>query len=213
MSIIQTGFANGRVWLCNCVCCFMHHPQAQRSYSQTTQTPIVECTTMYAEEASKVSQTRNKRRKDPKGLVITTWSQRSTMFMRDFKWQLLLVVRCVNIQQTTLPYSVSSPDSMHVRNFAAANRNVLTIFYSPSYMGTPTGTSNLDSLKRPDSKWCSLEVECDESVCGDNQNIESRFGSFFLGAQAEWENSMIPGICRPVYVNKMGELYCRDARY
>lgn len=55
---------------------------------------------------------------------------------RDEKSQLLVGVRRANRQQTTLPSSVLSADSMHIgvlaaAAHAAANRSPFTIFYNP----------------------------------------------------------------------------------
>ena len=58
---------------------------------------------------------------------------------RDEKSQLRVGVRRVNRQQTTLPSSVLSADSMHIgvlaaAAHAAANRIPFTIFYNPRYI-------------------------------------------------------------------------------
>ncbi|XP_057974564.1 auxin response factor 5 [Malania oleifera] len=60
----------------------------------------------------------------------------AVLFIRDEKSQLLLGVRRANRQQTTLPSSVLSADSMHIgvlaaAAHAAANRSPFTIFYNP----------------------------------------------------------------------------------
>ncbi|KOM49131.1 hypothetical protein LR48_Vigan07g283500 [Vigna angularis] len=60
----------------------------------------------------------------------------SVLFIRDEKSQLRVGVRRVNRQQTTLPSSVLSADSMHIgvlaaAAHAAANRSPFTIFYNP----------------------------------------------------------------------------------
>ncbi|XP_038898501.1 auxin response factor 5 isoform X2 [Benincasa hispida] len=60
----------------------------------------------------------------------------SVLFIRDEKSQLLIGVRRANRQQTTLPSSVLSADSMHIgvlaaAAHAAANRSPFTIFYNP----------------------------------------------------------------------------------
>ncbi|KAK9112991.1 hypothetical protein Scep_020510 [Stephania cephalantha] len=60
----------------------------------------------------------------------------SVLFIRDEKSQLLLGVRRANHQQTALPSSVLSADSMHIgvlaaAAHAAANRSPFTIFYNP----------------------------------------------------------------------------------
>lgn len=59
--------------------------------------------------------------------------------IRDEKSQLLLGVRRANRQQTSLPSSVLSADSMHIgvlaaAAHAAANRSTFTIFYNPRYV-------------------------------------------------------------------------------
>ncbi|GER26590.1 auxin response factor [Striga asiatica] len=86
-------------------------------------------------------------RGQPKRHLLTTgWSMfvgskrlragDSVLFIRDEKSQLLLGVRRVNRQQTTLPSSVLSADSMHIGILAAAahaasSRSPFTIFYNP----------------------------------------------------------------------------------
>ncbi|GMJ02704.1 indole-3-acetic acid inducible 24, AUXIN RESPONSE FACTOR 5, MONOPTEROS [Hibiscus trionum] len=60
----------------------------------------------------------------------------SVLFIRDEKSQLMVGVRRANRQQTTLPSSVLSADSMHIgvlaaAAHAAANRSPFTIFYNP----------------------------------------------------------------------------------
>ncbi|XVE94591.1 hypothetical protein REPUB_Repub02eG0021700 [Reevesia pubescens] len=60
----------------------------------------------------------------------------SVLFIRDEKSQLKVGVRRANRQQTTLPSSVLSADSMHIgvlaaAAHAAANRSPFTIFYNP----------------------------------------------------------------------------------
>ncbi|CAA0841189.1 Auxin response factor 5 [Striga hermonthica] len=86
-------------------------------------------------------------RGQPKRHLLTTgWSMfvgskrlragDSVLFIRDEKSQLLLGVRRVNRQQTNLPSSVLSADSMHIGILAAAahaasNRSPFTIFYNP----------------------------------------------------------------------------------
>ncbi|KAL5713520.1 hypothetical protein ACHQM5_015587 [Ranunculus cassubicifolius] len=137
----------------------------------------------------------------------------SVLFIRDEKSQLLLGVRRANNQQTTLPSSVLSADSMHIGVLAAAahaasNRSPFTIFYNPRacpsefvvpltkyqkavfgtrvsvgmrfgmmfeteesskrrYMGTIVGIADLDPLRWTNSKWRNLQVEWDESGCGE----------------------------------------------
>lgn len=139
----------------------------------------------------------------------------SVLFIRDEKSQLLLGVRRANHQQTAIPSSVLSADSMHIgvlaaAAHAAANRSPFTIFYNPRacpaefvvplakyqkavysaqvsvgmrfgmmfeteesskrrYMGTIVGISDLDPLRWPNSKWRNLQVEWDESGCGEKQ--------------------------------------------
>ncbi|XP_068640804.1 auxin response factor 5-like [Aristolochia californica] len=60
----------------------------------------------------------------------------SVLFIRDEKSQLLLGVRHANRQQTALPSSVLSADSMHMgvlaaAAHAAANKSPFTVFYNP----------------------------------------------------------------------------------
>ncbi|XP_071702824.1 auxin response factor 5-like [Rutidosis leptorrhynchoides] len=86
-------------------------------------------------------------RGQPKRHLLTTgWSMfvgakrlkagDSVLFIRDEKSQLLLGVRRAKCQQTSLPSSVLSADSMHIGVLAAAahaasNRSPFTIFYNP----------------------------------------------------------------------------------
>ncbi|CAH9054718.1 unnamed protein product [Cuscuta europaea] len=86
-------------------------------------------------------------RGQPKRHLLTTgWSMfvgakrlragDSVLFIRDERSQLLVGVRRANRQQTTLPSSVLSADSMHIGVLAAAahaasNRTPFTIFYNP----------------------------------------------------------------------------------
>ncbi|KZV39602.1 auxin response factor 5 [Dorcoceras hygrometricum] len=86
-------------------------------------------------------------RGQPKRHLLTTgWSMfvgakrlragDAVLFIRDEKSQLLLGVRRANRQQTTLPSSVLSADSMHIGILAAAahasaNRSSFSIFYNP----------------------------------------------------------------------------------
>ncbi|KAL8459113.1 hypothetical protein ACS0TY_036547 [Phlomoides rotata] len=86
-------------------------------------------------------------RGQPKRHLLTTgWSMfvgakrlragDAVLFIRDEKSQLMLGVRRANRQQTTLPSSVLSADSMHIGILAAAahaatNRTPFTIFYNP----------------------------------------------------------------------------------
>ncbi|XP_021902479.1 auxin response factor 5 isoform X2 [Carica papaya] len=86
-------------------------------------------------------------RGQPKRHLLTTgWSMfvgskrlragDSVLFIRDEKSQLMVGVRRANRQQTTLPSSVLSADSMHIgvlaaAAHAAANRSPFTIFYNP----------------------------------------------------------------------------------
>lgn len=58
---------------------------------------------------------------------------------RDEKSQLMVGVRRANRQQTALPSSVLSADSMHIGVLAAAahaasNRSQFTIFYNPRFV-------------------------------------------------------------------------------
>ncbi|KAH6789220.1 Transcriptional factor B3 family protein / auxin-responsive factor AUX/IAA-like protein [Perilla frutescens var. frutescens] len=86
-------------------------------------------------------------RGQPKRHLLTTgWSMfvgakrlragDAVLFIRDEKSQLMLGVRRANRQQTNLPSSVLSADSMHIgilaaAAHAAANRSPFTIFYNP----------------------------------------------------------------------------------
>ncbi|KAL6504443.1 hypothetical protein OROGR_026366 [Orobanche gracilis] len=86
-------------------------------------------------------------RGQPKRHLLTTgWSMfvgakrlragDAVLFIRDEKLQLLVGVRRASRQQTTLPSSVLSADSMHIgilaaAAHAAANRSSFTIFYNP----------------------------------------------------------------------------------
>jgi auxin response factor len=86
-------------------------------------------------------------RGQPKRHLLTTgWSMfvgakrlragDAVLFIRDEKSQLMLGVRRANRQQTALPSSVLSADSMHIgvlaaAAHAAANRSPFTIFYNP----------------------------------------------------------------------------------
>ena len=59
--------------------------------------------------------------------------------LRDEKSQLMVGVRRANRQQSTLPSSVLSADSMHIgvlaaAAHAAANRSPFTIFYNPRFL-------------------------------------------------------------------------------
>lgn len=205
-------------------------------------------------------------RGQPKRHLLTTgWSMfvgakrlragDAVLFIRDEKSQLLLGVRRANRQQTALPSSVLSADSMHIgvlaaAAHAAANRSPFTIFYNPRacpsefvvplvkyrksvygtqlavgmrfgmmfeteesgkrrYMGSIVGISELDPLRWPGSKWRNLQVEWDETGCGEKQkrvspweietpeslfifpSLTSSFKrplqSGFFGEQNEWE--------------------------
>eukprot|EP00252_Welwitschia_mirabilis_P016032 TRINITY_DN354_c0_g1_i14.p1 TRINITY_DN354_c0_g1~~TRINITY_DN354_c0_g1_i14.p1 ORF type:complete len:1107 (+),score=229.86 TRINITY_DN354_c0_g1_i14:703-4023(+) len=60
----------------------------------------------------------------------------SVLFIRDEKSQLLLGIRRANRQQTSIPLSVLSSDSMHIgvlaaAAHAAANQSPFTVFYNP----------------------------------------------------------------------------------
>jgi hypothetical protein len=62
----------------------------------------------------------------------------SVLFIRDDKGQLLLGIRRATRQQTIMPSSVLSSDSMHIgvlaaANHAAATNSRFTIFYNPRY--------------------------------------------------------------------------------
>ncbi|XP_022772671.1 auxin response factor 5-like isoform X2 [Durio zibethinus] len=132
----------------------------------------------------------------------------SVLFIRDEKSQLLVGVRRANRQQTTLPSSVLSADSMHIgvlaaAAHAAANRSPFTIFYNPRYMGTIVGISDLDPLRWPGSKWRNLQVEWDEPGCNDKQNRVSAWEietpeSLFIFP------SLTSGLKRPLYPGILG---------
>lgn len=67
-----------------------------------------------------------------------SWSHISIYSTRDEKSHLMVGVRRANRQQTTLPSSVLSADSMHIgvlaaAAHAAANRSSFTIFYNPRF--------------------------------------------------------------------------------
>ncbi|XP_042494113.1 auxin response factor 5 [Macadamia integrifolia] len=188
----------------------------------------------------------------------------AVLFIRDEKSQLLLGVRRANHQQSAMPSSVISADSMHIgvlaaAAHAAANRSPFTVFYNPRacpsefviplvkyqkavygsqvsvgrrfgmmfetedsgkrrYMGTVVGISDLDPLGWPGSKWRNLQVEWDETGCGEMQNrvslweIETPESLFifpsltsglkrplhpgYVGAEMEWGNLMKKSFAR-----------------
>ncbi|KAK4859800.1 hypothetical protein QYF36_012047 [Acer negundo] len=189
----------------------------------------------------------------------------SVLFIRDEKSQLMVGIRRANRQQTALPSSVLSADSMHIGVLAAAahaasNRSSFTIFYNPRacpsefvipfakyrksvygtqisvgmrfgmmfeteesgkrrYMGTIIGTSDLDPLRWPGSKWRNLQVEWDEPGCSDKQKrvssweietpeslfifpsltsgLKRPFHAGLLGAEVEWGHLMKRSLSRP----------------
>ncbi|GMI91311.1 indole-3-acetic acid inducible 24, AUXIN RESPONSE FACTOR 5, MONOPTEROS [Hibiscus trionum] len=93
----------------------------------------------------------------------------SILFIRDEKSQLLVGVRHANRQQTTLPSSVLSADSMHIgvlaaAAHAAANRSPFTIFYNPR--GCPS------EFVIPLAKYY-------KSVYGSQVSVGMRFGMMF----------------------------------
>ncbi|KAH0456747.1 hypothetical protein IEQ34_014654 [Dendrobium chrysotoxum] len=98
----------------------------------------------------------------------------SVLFIWNDKNQLLLGIQRANRPQTVMPSSVLSSDSMHIgllaaAAHAAATNSRFTIFYNPRYMGTITGTSDLDPLRWPNSHWRSVKVGWDESTAGERQ--------------------------------------------
>ncbi|CAH2057729.1 unnamed protein product [Thlaspi arvense] len=75
-------------------------------------------------------------------------------------------VRRLARQQSTMPASVMSSQSMHLGVLATASHAVNTktlfvVFYKPRFTGTVIGTGDL-SLQWPASKWRSLQIQWDE---------------------------------------------------
>ena len=85
---------------------------------------------------------------------------------RDEKSQLLVGVRRANRQQTTLPSSVLSADSMHIgvlaaAAHAAANRSSYTIFYNPRFFSNAFSPFVFLSLTVPESFLvCAILYPC-----------------------------------------------------
>ncbi|KAJ6867784.1 auxin response factor [Populus alba x Populus x berolinensis] len=101
----------------------------------------------------------------PKRHLLTTGKRKN---------QLLLGIRRATRPQTVMPSSVLSSDSMHIGLLAAAahadaTNSCFTVFYNPRYMGTITGTSDLDPVRWPNSHWRSVKVGWDESTAGERQ--------------------------------------------
>ncbi|XP_010539862.1 PREDICTED: auxin response factor 5-like [Tarenaya hassleriana] len=93
----------------------------------------------------------------------------SVLFIRDEKSQLMVGVRRANRQQTALPSSVLSADSMHIGVLAAAahataNRTPFTIFYNPR--ACPS------EFVIPLSKYR-------KAICGSQLSVGMRFGMMF----------------------------------
>ncbi|CAI9270616.1 unnamed protein product [Lactuca saligna] len=119
-------------------------------------------------------------RGQPKRHLLTTgWSMfvgakrlkagDAVLFIRDEKSQLLLGVRRANRQQTSLPSSVLSADSMHIgvlaaAAHAAANRSPFTIFYNP---------------RACPSEFVIPLVRYRKSVFGTQLSVGMRFGMMF----------------------------------
>ncbi|CAH1435585.1 unnamed protein product [Lactuca virosa] len=119
-------------------------------------------------------------RGQPKRHLLTTgWSMfvgakrlkagDAVLFIRDEKSQLLLGVRRANRQQTSLPSSVLSADSMHIgvlaaAAHAAANRSPFTIFYNP---------------RACPSEFVIPLVRYQKSVFGTQLSVGMRFGMMF----------------------------------
>ncbi|CAN6463635.1 unnamed protein product [Victoria cruziana] len=93
----------------------------------------------------------------------------SVLFIRDEKSQLLIGVRRANRQQTTLPSSVLSADSMHIgvlaaAAHAAANHSPFTVFYNP---------------RACPSEFVVPLVKYQKAVFGIQVSIGMRFGMMF----------------------------------
>ncbi|XWS25880.1 hypothetical protein CRYUN_Cryun27aG0105700 [Craigia yunnanensis] len=93
----------------------------------------------------------------------------SVLFIRDEKSQLSVGVRRANRQQTTLPSSVLSVDSMHIgvlaaAAHAAANRSPFTIFYNP---------------RACPSEFVVPVAKYNKSVYGSQVSVGMRFGMMF----------------------------------
>ncbi|GMH18008.1 hypothetical protein Nepgr_019849 [Nepenthes gracilis] len=93
----------------------------------------------------------------------------SVLFIRDEKSQLLIGVRRANRQQTALPSSVLSADSMHIgvlaaAAHAAANRSPFTVFYNP---------------RACPSEFVIPLAKYRKAVCGTQISLGLRFGMMF----------------------------------
>ncbi|KAM1662926.1 hypothetical protein ACFX13_043215 [Malus domestica] len=111
----------------------------------------------------------------------------SVLFIRDEKSQLLIGVRRANRQQTTLPSSVLSADSMHIGVLAAAahaasNRSSFTIFYNP---------------RACPSEFVIPLATFQKAVYGTQLSIGMRFGMMFETEESGKRRYMgtIVGIC------------------
>ncbi|XP_010536358.1 PREDICTED: auxin response factor 5 isoform X2 [Tarenaya hassleriana] len=93
----------------------------------------------------------------------------SVLFIRDDKSQLMVGVRRANRQQTALPSSVLSADSMHIGVLAAAahaasNRTPFTIFYNP---------------RACPSEFVIPLAKYRKAICGTQLSVGMRFGMMF----------------------------------
>ncbi|XP_019438052.1 PREDICTED: auxin response factor 5-like isoform X1 [Lupinus angustifolius] len=111
----------------------------------------------------------------------------SVIFIRDEKSQLLVGIRHANRQQTTLPSSVLSADSMHIgvlaaAAHAAANRSPFTIFYNP---------------RACPSEFVIPLAKYRKAVYGSQVSVGLRFGMMFETEESNKRRYMgtIVGIC------------------
>ncbi|KAE9586721.1 putative transcription factor ARF family [Lupinus albus] len=111
----------------------------------------------------------------------------SVLFIRDEKSQLLVGIRRANRQQTTLPSSVLSADSMHIgvlaaAAHAAANRSPFTIFYNP---------------RACPSEFVIPLAKYRKAVYGTQVSVGLRFGMMFETEESNKRRYMgtIVGIC------------------
>lgn len=111
----------------------------------------------------------------------------AVLFIRDEKSQLMVGVRRANRQQTTLPSSVLSADSMHIgvlaaAAHAAANRSPFTIFYNP---------------RACPSEFVIPLARYRKSVFGTQLSVGMRFGMMFETEESSKRRYMgtIVGIC------------------
>ncbi|KAF3794883.1 Auxin response factor 5 [Nymphaea thermarum] len=107
----------------------------------------------------------------------------SVLFIRDEKSQLLIGVRRANRQQTTLPSSVLSADSMHIgvlaaAAHAAANHSPFTVFYNPRQNFIPYFDFSLFNTACP-SEFVVPLVKYQKAVYGIQVSIGMRFGMMF----------------------------------